>query len=58
MPKEKLPEKLNVFPLPLGSDEMEANRLAIQYNSLKPNDTKRGEILAQYKTACSRAKWD
>jgi len=51
-------EKLDVFPLPLGSDEREANRLAIKYNSLKPNDPERNKILTEYENACSRAEWD
>ena len=58
MPKEKLPEKLTIIPLPVGSDEWDINSLASQYNSLKPGDPNREEILVKYRTARSRAEMD
>ncbi len=57
MSKEK---KLKVRPWAacLGSDELEANRKAIEYNKLDPSDPKRATVLNEYKNAASRADWD
>lgn len=62
MPKEKkkLPERLPVRPWPVcvGSDELDANRAATEYNSLKPNDPKREKVFKKYEDAKYRAEWD
>lgn len=56
----KLPDKLSVKPWPLclGSSELEANRLAIKYNNLKLDDTKRLEIYRKWEETISYSSWD
>lgn len=60
MSERKLPDKLIVKPWPLcvGSDEQEANRRAIEYNSLKLDDSRRETVYKKWEEAISRASWD
>jgi len=58
MSEEKSPDKLPVSVVWLCSAEKDARDIAVEYNNLKPNDSKRRETYQRWKEASSRAFWD
>jgi hypothetical protein len=52
---QDLPEKLNIVPLPLCSDENDKNEIARRYNSLNPNDSQRVTLYEEWKKVDCRA---